>query len=688
MPRPNRAAQPTPPVATVIPQKLVKHGDTRIDNYFWLRDKSNPAVIDYLKAENAYTEAVMKPTEPLQEKLYQEILGRIKQTDLSVPERIDDFYYYSRTEQGKQYPILCRKKGNLQAPEEVLLDLNELAKGHTYFRLGASRVSPDHRLLAYSTDTSGAEVFTLVVKDLATGALRKDQIPNTATMVEWGNDNRTLFYTTLDAAKRPFRLHRHALGTDAKQDALLFEEKDITFRLGLSKTRSRAFLLFSLRSTLSDEVHYLDANQPGGTFRVLEPRQPKIEYSVDHRGDRFYILTNDQAQNFRLMEAPVAAPGRKSWKPVIPHRPTVLLEDVDLFENHLVVTEREAGLRKVRIANFAANQTHYIEFPEPVYTVFTDRNPEFRTTVLRFNYTSLVTPPSVFDYDMNARTRELKKQLEVLGGYDPAKYQSERVFAKAQDGVSVPMSLVYKKGMARNGRNPLWLNGYGSYGASREPVFSSDRLSLLDRGFIFAIAHIRGGSEMGRSWYEDGKLLRKKNTFTDFVACADRLVREKYTSPDRLVISGGSAGGLLMGAVVNLRPELFKAVIANVPFVDVISTMLDASIPLTSLEYDEWGNPENPEYYRYMKSYSPYDNVEAKAYPNLLVTTGLNDPRVAFWEPVKWVAKLREMKTDKNRLLLKTHLVAGHGGPSGRYSRYRETAFEYAFMFDALGITQ
>ena len=686
MPRAACPSEPVPPVAKVAPQKLVKHGDTRLDNYFWMRDQSNPAVLEYLKAENAYTDAVMKPAEPLQEKLYQEILGRIKQTDLSVPERIDSYYYYSRTEQGKQYPILCRKQGDLKAPEQVMLDLNELAQGHTYFRLGASKVSPDHRLLAYSTDITGAEVFTLVIKDLATGALRKDQIPNTAAMVEWGNDNRTLFYTALDAAKRPCRLHRHVLGADARQDALLYEEKDITFRLGLSKTRSRGFLLLSLRSTLSDEVRYLDASTPGGAFRVLEPRQPNREYSVDHRGDMFYILTNDQAQNFRLMEAPVADPARKNWKPLIPHRPTVLLEDVDLFEDYLVVSEREAALRKVRVTNLASNQTHYIAFPEPVYTVGVDRNPEFRTTLLRFNYTSLVTPMSVFDYDMNARTRELKKQQEVLGGYDPAKYQSERVFAKAADGVSVPVSLVYRKGTTRNGRSPLWLNGYGSYGASRDPFFSSDRLSLLDRGFIFAIAHIRGGSEMGRSWYEDGKLLKKKNTFTDFIACADHLVREKYTSPDRLVSSGGSAGGLLMGAVVNLRPDLFKAVIANVPFVDVISTMLDPSIPLTSLEYDEWGNPENPEYYRYMKSYSPYDNVQAKAYPNLLVTTGLNDPRVAFWEPVKWVAKLRTMKTDKNRLLLRTHLVAGHGGPSGRYSRFRETAFEYAFMLDALGL--
>ncbi len=686
MPRPAPAAEPVPPVAKVVPKKLVQHGDTRLDGYHWLRDKSNPEVIEYLKAENAYTDAVMKPTEPLQENLYREILGRIKQTDLSVPERIDQFYYYSRTEEGKQYQILCRKKGSLQAPEEVLLDLNALAQGHKYFRLGASKASPDHRMLAYSTDTSGAEAYTLVVKDLTTGALLKDEIPNTSYAVEWANDNRTLFYTTLDAAKRPYRLWRHTLGTDPKQDTLVYEEKDATFRLGLSKTRSRAFLLLSLRSTLSSEVHYLDANTPAGDFRVIDRRRPKVEYSVDHRGDTFYIRTNDRAKDFKLVTAPVAAPGKRNWRPLIPHRATVLLEDVDLFENHLVVTEREAGLRKIRITSLGDGQTHHVEFPEPVYTATVAGNPEFRTALLRFNYTSLVTPMSVFDYDMNARTRELKKQVEVLGGYDPARYQSERVFARAADGTRVPISLVYRKGMERNGRNPLWLYGYGSYGASTEPFFSSDRLSLLERGFVYAIAHIRGGSEMGRTWYESGKLLKKKNTFADFVACAEHLVREKYTSPDRLVASGGSAGGLLMGAVINLRPDLFKAVIAAVPFVDVVTTMLDPSIPLTTLEFDEWGNPVNKRYYRYMKSYSPYDNVEAKAYPNLLVTTGLNDPRVAFWEPVKWVARLRVTKTDKNRLLLKTHLVAGHGGPSGRYSRFRETAFQYAFMLDVLGI--
>jgi oligopeptidase B len=686
MPRPTLASEPAAPVAKVVPQKLTKHGDTRIDPYHWLRDKSRPEVLEYLRAENRYTEAVMKPTEPLQEKLYQELLGRIKETDLSVPERIGDFYYYSRTVKGQQYPILCRKRGSLEGAEEVLLDLNALAKGHKYFRLGASKASPDHRLLAYSTDTTGAEAYTLVVKDLATGTLLKDEIPSTSYSVEWGNDNRTLFYSTLDVAQRPYRLWRHTLGTNPKQDALVYEEKGKTFRLGLSKTRSQGFLLLSLRSTLSSEVHYLDANTPTGAFRVIVRRQPRMEYSVEHRGDKFYIRTNDRAKNFKLMETPVADPGRKNWKPLIPHRAAVLLEHVDLFENHLVATEREAGLRKVRITNLVEGQTHYVEFPEPVYTVGADRNPEFRTRVLRFNYTSLVTPMSVFDYDMNARTRELKKQVEVLGGYDPAQYRSERVFARAPDGVSVPISLVYRKGMARDGRNLLWLYGYGSYGASTDPYFSSDRLSLLDRGFIFAIAHVRGGSEMGRSWYESGKLLQKKNTFTDFVACAEHLVRGKYTSSARLVASGGSAGGLLMGAVVNLRPDLFTAVIAAVPFVDVVTTMLDPSIPLTTLEYDEWGNPEKQQFYRYMKSYSPYDNVEAKSYPHLLVTTGLNDPRVAFWEPVKWVAKLRATKTDKNRLLLKTHLEAGHGGPSGRYSRLRETAFQYAFVLDVLGV--
>ncbi len=679
-----------PPAAKIAPKTRTLHGETRTDDYFWLRDRNDPDTIPYLEAENRYTAAMMKHTEELQAKLYQEILGRIKETDLSVPEKIDDYYYYSRTEEGLQYPILCRKKGSLNGEEEVLLDENALAAGHKYFRVGASKPSPDHKLLAYSSDTDGSETYTLFVKDLRTGQLLKDRIPNTYYGLEWANDNATLFYTTLDPAKRPYRLHRHKLGTDPQQDDLIYQENDEMFYLQVSKTRSRRFLLLSLDSKTTSEVRYLEADRPAGEFRMIHPRRQDMEYAVEHHGDRFFIVTNENAKNFKLMEAPVARPARQNWKEVIPHRASVKLDRVDAFQNHLVIHERENGLRKISVRNMTSNlanqETHAVEFPEPVYTVTGGGNPEFNTTLFRFTYTSLVTPRSVFDYDMNTRQRDLKKQYEVLGGYDPSLYQSERIFAKASDGSMVPISMVYRKGMTHSGKNPLLLYGYGSYGVSTEPAFSSDRLSLLDRGFVYAIAHIRGGGEMGRPWYEDGKLLRKKNTFTDFIACAEHLIAQKYTASGRLAIFGGSAGGLLMGAVTNMRPDLFQVVVAKVPFVDVINTMLDESIPLTVTEFEEWGNPKDRQYYDYIKSYSPYDNVEAKAYPNLLVTTGLNDPRVAYWEPAKWTAKLRKLKKDDNRLLLKTNLGAGHGGASGRYERLKETAFEYAFILDRLEI--
>ena len=676
----------TPPAAKRVPKSSTTHSDVRVDDYFWLRDKTNPEVIRYLEEENRYTEGQMAHTKDLQGRLYKEILGRIKETDLSVPERIDDYYYYSRTEEGRQYAIHCRKKGGLEAAEEILLDQNELAAGHKYFRIGAFQASPDHKLLAYSTDTNGSETYTLVVKDLQTGKLLPDQIRNTYYGLEWAADNRTLFYTTLDHAQRPYKLHRHRLGTDPAADPEVYHEKDEMFFLRLGKSRSREFLFVRLDSKTASEVRFLKADRPDEDFRVVEPRRKDVEYSVEHQGSKFFIVTNENAKNFKLMEAPAADPARGNWKEVLPHRPAVKLDDVDGFEKHLVIYEREGGLRQIRVRDMSTGQTHRVEFPEPVYTVFPGGNPEYRTGLLRFQYSSLVTPRSVFDYDMSSRKRDLKKQYEVLGGYDPSRYQSERVFAKAQDGVQVPMSLVYKKGLARDGRAPMLLYAYGSYGASTDPSFSSDRLSLLDRGFVYAIAHIRGGGEMGRTWYEDGKLLRKKNTFTDFIACAEHLIAAKYTSPDRLAIFGGSAGGLLMGAVVNLRPDLFQAVVAKVPFVDVINTMLDPEIPLTVTEWEEWGDPRQKAYYDYMKSYSPYDNVRGKAYPHLLVTAGLNDPRVAYWEPAKWVARLRRLKTDKNLLLLKTNLGAGHGGPSGRYERFRETAFDYAFILDRLGV--
>lgn len=676
-----------PPVAKVIPKKITVHGDTRIDNYFWLRDRSNPEVIRYLEAENRYTEAMMKHTEALQERLYKEILGRIKQTDLSVPEQMDDFYYYTRTEEGKQYPIFCRKRGTLHAAEEILLDANALAAGRKFFRIGVFKVSPNHKLLAYSTDTEGSEVYTLFVKDLETGQLLKDQIPNTYYSVEWANDNRTIFYSVLDAAKRPYQLYRHTLGADSQSDALIFHEKDDRFFLRLSKSRSREYLLLSLSSKLSSEVHYLPAGRAGAAFQVIEPRRHEVEYDVEHWGDTFFIRTNDGAKNFKLMKAPVGDPSRKNWTEVLPHRPDVMIDSVDAFRDFLVVWERRQGLRNIRVRNLRTGNEHYVDFPEPVYTVFPTGNREFHTNLLRFTYTSLVTPNSVFDYDMKSRTRQLKKRQEVLGGYDPSRCQSERVFATASDGTRIPISIVYRKGMVRNGENPLLLHAYGSYGSTREPVFDSDRLSLLDRGFVYAIAHIRGGGEMGRAWYEQGKMLNKKNTFTDFIACAEHLVKEKYTSPERLAIMGASAGGLLMGAVTNLRPDLFKAVVAKVPFVDVVNSMLDPTLPLTVTEYEEWGNPNDTKFYDYMKSYAPYESVAAKAYPHLLVTAGLNDPRVPYWEPAKWTAKLRALKTDKNRLLLKTNMGAGHGGASGRYDRMKDTAFEYAFILDVMGIT-
>ena len=661
-------------------------GDIRVDNYFWLRDKNNPEVIKYLQAENKYTETVMKSTENLQEKLYKEMLSRIKETDLSVPEKIDDYYYYTREEKGKQYRIYCRKKGSLDAKEEILLDANELARGHNYLDVGVYKVSPNHQLLAYSIDTTGAEDFTLFFKNLNTGKMLADVIPNTSYSAEWANDNKTVFYNTLDEAKRPYKLYRHTLGADPENDALVYHEKDEAFNLDLKKSKSKAYLFMLLESETTSEDWYLDASHPDEDFKIIQPRQHEMEYSIEQHGDKFYILTNDNAKNFKLMEASISSPSKENWKVVIPASDSVKLDNIEVFKNHLVVYERERGLKKIRITNLTDNQVHYVDFSEPVYTFWPERNPDFNTNLLRFDYTSLITPRSVFDYDMDKRTRELKKQDEVLGGYNPSLYQSERIFAKASDGTLVPISLVYKKGMARNGKNPLFLYGYGAYGISSEPYFSSNRLSLLDRGFIYAIAQVRGGGEMGRYWYDQGKLLNKKNTFTDFIACAEDLVAEKYTSKDNLVINGGSAGGLLMGAITNMQPDLFKVVVADVPFVDLINTMLDPSLPLTVIEYEEWGNPHEKEYYEYMRSYSPYDNVQAKAYPNMLITTSLNDPRVSYWEPSKWTARLRALKTDHNLLLLKINMGAGHGGSSGRYDYLKDIALEYAFIFKVLGI--
>jgi len=634
--------------------------------------------VHYLEAENRYTEEVMASTKPLQETLYQEILGRIQETDVSVPVKRDDYFYYTRTEEGKAYSIQCRKRGALDAAEEILLDSNALAEGQKYFRLGNFAVSPDHRLLAYSTDLEGDETYTIQVKDLSTGQLLPDRIANTYYSLEWANDNRTFFYTVLDAAKRPYQAFRHELGAAA--DTLVYQEDDGRFNLGLAKTRSRRFLFIELASSVTSELRYLEAGDPRGEFRVMLPRRQDVEYDASHHGEYFYIRTNDQAKNFRLMRAPLANPSGDSLQEVIPARSGITIEGIDSFEDHIVVYERERGLETICVRDGSGVFSHYVEFPEPVYSVAATGNAEYKTDVLRFNYTSLVTPPSVFDYNVHTRARELKKQYEVRGGYDGAQYQSERVFAKAPDGVEVPISLLYRRGFERDGASPLLLYGYGAYGHSIDPRFSSDRLSLLDRGFVFAIAHIRGGAELGEEWHDQGKLLQKKNTFTDFIACAEHLLAARYTSTGRLAIMGGSAGGLLMGAVLNLRPDLFHTAIAKVPFVDTLNTMLDPSLPLTIAEYEEWGNPEQEEFYRYIRSYSPYDNAVPRDYPAMLVTAGLNDPRVSYWEPAKWVAKLRALKTDANLLLLKTDMGSGHFGPSGRYEGIKEVAFDYAFL--------
>ena len=676
----------TPPIAPKHPYVHVLHGDERLDDYFWLRDRDNPDVMAYLEAENAYTEIKMEHTRSLQDTLYQEMLSRIQEDDLSVPYREGEFYYYTRTETGKAYPIHCRKLGSLDAAEEILLDQNQLAEGHEYFQLGVFEISPNHQLLAYSVDTTGAERYTLFFLDLATRELYPETIPDTYVAFEWGNDNQTVFYTQVDAAHRPDKLFRHQLGQSIENDQLVFHEPDDAYFLGISKTRSRAYLLLGLGSKITSEVHYLDANNPTGEFRLFRPRRMGIEYDIEHHTDTFYIITNEDALNFKLMKAPIADPSVEQWETVIPHREDIFLMGVSAFADHLVIYDREAGLPKVRVRNLSNHQEHTVSFPEPTYEVSESVNPEFNTNTFRFAYTSLTTPFSIFDYNLDAQTRELKKETPVLGGYDRTQYQSDRVQAIAPDGTAIPLSILYKVGTERTGKNPLLLTGYGAYGYSYPDSFSSTRLSLLDRGVVLAIAHIRGGSELGRKWYEDGKFLHKQNTFSDFIACAEHLIQAGWTAPDRLAISGGSAGGLLIGAVINQRSDLFKAAIAQVPFVDVVTTILDTSLPLSATEWEEWGNPNDRQFYDYMKAYSPYDNVKPKDYPALLVTAGLNDPRVSYWEPAKWTAKLRTLKTDNQVLLLKTHLGAGHGGASGRYDRLKEIAFEYAFLLDQWGL--
>ena len=679
-------AGPNPPQAPQKPHEITEGVHTRNDPFFWLRERDNPEVLKYLEAENRYTESALKHVENLQERLYGEMRERIKESDTSVPEKIDDYYYYSRTETGKQYGIFCRKKGTLDAKEEVLLDENELAKGQKYFRIGILSVSRDHELLAYSTDTDGSEIYTLRVKSLETGALLPDEINNCGDSFAWANDNKTFLYDQLDEAHRPYKALKHVLGTSVEQDRTVYEEKDQRFFLDISKSRDENLIFVSVESELSSEVRFLDAQRPDEELTLIRPRENDLLYSVENHGDRFFIVTNENARNFKIVETPVASPGKENWKDFIPYDPEIKIESVDAFENYLAISERLKGLPAIRIYDLRSGESHEIKFAEPAYDVSLERNPVYATNIVRINYSSFTTPDSVIDYDMASRQRELRKEKSVLGGYKKSDYASERIFARAEDGVEVPISLVYKKGFKKDGTAPLLLSGYGAYGVCSDPDFDSNAISLLDRGFVFAIAHIRGGGELGRTWYEEGKLLKKKNTFSDFICCAQYLVDQRYAAPKRVAILGGSAGGLLMGAVMNMRPDLFTTVIAIVPFVDVMNTMSDPTLPLTVTEYEEWGNPEDPKYFDYMASYSPYDNVEKKQYPNLLVTAGLNDTRVSYWEPAKWVAKQRTLKHQNRTLLLKTYLGAGHGGDSGRFGRLKETAMEYAFAVDTLRV--
>ncbi len=680
-----RATPLGPPVARKTPRVETLHGDRRVDDYFWLREKSDPEVIAYLKAENAYTDSVVGGSEPFQESLYKEMLGRIKQTDLSVPYRMRGYYYYSRTVEGKQYSIQCRKPGSLDAAEEILLDLNEKAKDHKFLGLGAFAISDDGRQLAFSLDTTGFRQYTMHVKDLATGRWGPENVGKVGSLA-WSADNSTLFYTVEDDTKRQYRLYRHKVGGPHAGDELLFEEKDERFSLGVRRSLSKAYLFMTTSSHTASEVRYLAADRPADAFQLVAPREAEHEYYVDHHGDRFFIRTNQSAPNFRLVSAPAADPGKASWQEVIPHRKDVMLAGMTFFANHYVLNEREGGLPHLRVTDFRTGASHRIAFPEPVYTAGSSTNAEYETVTYRYTYQSFVTPSSVFDYDMDRRDSKLMKQTEVLGGYDPAHYVSERMWATAGDGTRIPISLVHRKGLARDGSAPMVLNGYGSYGSSQSATFSSNRVSLLDRGVVYAIAHIRGGGEMGKTWHEQGRMLHKKTTFSDFIAVAEHMIATKVTARDRLVITGGSAGGLLMGAVTNLRPDLFKAVVAEVPFVDVINTMSDASLPLTVGEFEEWGNPKNKAEYDYMKSYCPYTNTVARAYPAMLVKTSLNDSQVMYWEPAKWVAKMRAVKTDRNPLLFKINMGAGHGGSSGRYDALRELAFNYAFILSQFSI--
>lgn len=682
----------TPPVAEMKDHETGMHGDKRNDEYYWMGDffregPDSDKVVEYLNAENAYTDTMMAGTEKFRESLFAEMKARIKEKDESVPVFSNGYWYYTRSEEGEQYFKYCRKKGSLDAAEEILLDIDKMAEGHPYYSAVGFNVSPDNKLLAYGVDTVSRRQYTIYIKNLETGTHFEDQIYPASGGSEWGNDNKTLFYTaTNPKTLLSEKIKRHTLGTDSKKDAVVYTEKDKSNYIGVGKTKSEKYIVIASSATMSSEYLILDADKPEGKFEVFQPRMKDVLYDVDHQGDKFLIVTNKDALNFRLMETPVGQTGVENWKEVIPNRADVLLEGIDVFKDHLVITERKNGLLQLRIRNINTNSEHYVDFGEPAYTAYAGSNPEYNSSNLRYIYTSLTTPSSVYDYDMESRDKELKKRQEVVGGYNPEEYVTERLYATVRDGVKVPISVVYKKGTPKSAETPLLLYAYGSYGNSMDAAFSSTRLSLLNRGFIYALAHIRGGQEMGRQWYEDGKMFRKKNTFNDFIDCAEHLIKENYTSKEHLFAEGGSAGGLLMGAISNMRPDLWRGIIADVPFVDVVTTMLDESIPLTTNEFDEWGNPKNKDSYDYMKSYSPYDNVEKKAYPNMLITTGLHDSQVQYFEPAKWVARLRTHKTDNNVLLLKTNMEAGHGGASGRFDYLKEIALQFAFMFALEGI--
>ena len=697
----NESQFSAPPVAEKKEHITKIHELELKDDYFWMRlsdeqkeakepDEQTASVVDYLNAENDYKSEVLKSTEAFQESLFEEIKGRIKQDDQSVPLLDNGFWYYTRYEEGQEYPIHCRKEGSMDAEEQVMLNVNEMAEGFSYYSVGGRSVSSDNNLLAFSVDTVSRREYTLQFKDLTTGEILADRIPETTGGATWANDNRTVFYSKKDPVTlRSYRIYKHVLGTDADQDVVVFEEKDETFICGIGKTKSEAFLMIGSYSTVSSEWRYLDANNPEGDWQIIQSRERDLEYSCSHYGDHFYITTNRNAKNFKLVRTPINATGYDNWEDVLPHRDATLLEGVDIFQDYLVVSERTDGLNQIRIKRWDDAADYYIDFPDPAYSAYVGANPDFDTKRLRYGYNSMTTPSSVFETNMDTKETETLKQQEVLGGqFDSNNYQSERVMIEARDGTKVPVSIVYRKGMEKNGQNPFLLYAYGSYGYSMDAGFSSTRLSLLDRGFVYAIAHIRGGQDLGREWYEDGKMFNKMNTFTDFVDCGQAMCDLGFTSPDHLYAMGGSAGGLLMGAVINLAPSLFNGIIAAVPFVDVINTMLDESIPLTTGEFDEWGNPKNKDSFDYMMSYSPYDNVAAQDYPHMLVTTGYWDSQVQYWEPAKWVAKLRDTKTDDNLLIMDCNMETGHGGASGRFKRLRETAMEYAFFMMLEGIRE